>query len=80
MPDLRKLLGRLAAHASGRRIRGYQLGMLTLQVLEPPHELVELEIRDLRIIQHIVAVLVVTDLVAELLDFAFNAAVHGSLH
>jgi hypothetical protein len=53
--------------------------MLTLQGLEPPHELVELEIRDLRIIEDVVAVLMVADLVAKRLDFLLSACGHRSL-
>src|SRR5712671_2130037 len=51
-----------------RRIRGYEFGMLLLQLLEFPHELVELEIGDCRAVQNVVSVFVIADRHTEVFD------------
>jgi hypothetical protein len=67
----------LASHTLGRRIRCNKLRILRLQLLKPVYQLVKLEVGDLRIIEHVVTVLVVTDLVAQLGNFSLDVFGHG---
>ena len=61
-----------AAHALGRRIGRQQLGVLLLERVELAHQLVEVGVRDLGRVEHVVAVGVVIDLRAQLVDAAFR--------
>ena len=51
--------------------------MLEFKLLQPLHQLVELEVGDLRVIEHVVAVLVVTDFVAQLGNFRVDVFGHS---
>ena len=55
----------LTANPLGRRIRCHELRMLGLQCLELAHHSVVLDVRDLRVVQHVVPVVVMTDLLAK---------------
>ncbi len=59
---------RLAAHPLGRRVRRHQLGVLLLERLELAEERVVGLVRDLRPIEHVVQVLVLPQLLAQLRD------------
>ncbi len=72
MLRLHESLARLAAHALCRRVRSDQLRMLRLDPLELVHQRVELGIRNLRIVQHVIAILVVPYLLAQSFDFLLD--------
>ena len=61
-----------AAHALGRRIGRQQLGVPLLERVELAHQLVEVGVGDLGRVEHVVAVGVVIDLRAQLVDAAFR--------
>src|ERR1019366_3937843 len=61
-------LARLASHALRRRVRRNQRRMLRLEPLELVHQRVEIGVRDLRIVQHVIAILVVPNLLAQSFD------------
>src|SRR6266567_2382400 len=69
----RNLFRRLSANTLRRRIPGDKLGIFMLELLELTHELVEFEVRNKRLVEHVIAVLVFANLLAELLD----AVVYG---
>jgi hypothetical protein len=46
--------------------------MLGFEVLQLIHELIELSIRDLRIVEYVVAMFVVPDLLPQLVDFLLD--------
>ena len=58
----------LAAHALGGRIGRQQLGVLRLQLLQFAEQLVVLGVRDLRLVQHVVAMRVVMQQLAQRID------------
>src|SRR6266481_6103186 len=72
MLRLHKALARLAADALRRRVRRDQLRALGLQALQLLHEAVKLGVADLRRVQHVIKVLMATDLFAQFLDRALN--------
>src|SRR6202158_1078930 len=72
MLRLHESLARLAADALCRRVRSDQLRMLRLNPLELVHQRVELGIRNLRIVQHVIAILVVPYLLAQSFDFLLD--------
>src|SRR6202167_3629916 len=72
MPGLDESLTRLAAHALRRRVGSDQLGVLGLKPLELVHQLVEVGVGKFTIIQHVVAILVVPDFLAQSFDFFPN--------
>jgi hypothetical protein len=53
--------------------------VLGLELLEPPHELVELGVGDLRLIQDVIKVFVALDLFAELVDLLGDTLNHKRL-
>jgi hypothetical protein len=53
-------------------VGGDELGKLLLQPPKLPHELVVLGVGDLRLVQDVVAVVVMVDLLAKLLDAALG--------
>ena len=68
MLDRAEELGRRRAHALGRRVRGDQLREPLLERAELPDQLVVLGVGDLGVVQDVVAIHVVVDALAELLD------------
>jgi hypothetical protein len=66
--DLLEPLEGLAAHALGGGVGGDELGVLGLEALELVVEGVVLGVGDLRRVLHVVAPVVVADLLAQLLD------------
>ena len=64
--DLLELLERLRPHALGGRVRGAQLGVRGLQIPQLVEELVVLGVRDLGVVEYVVAVVVVLDQAAQL--------------
>ena len=75
MADFGKFLQGLGAHSLSGGIRGNQFGMGGLQFLEFAHEAVILAVRNLRVIQHVVTVVVVIDLLAQLTNPRFQGLV-----
>ncbi len=65
MRHLDESLSRLAAHALGRRIRRDQLRMRQLNRLQFVHQDVVISIADLRVVEHVVAVLVMANQLAQ---------------
>ena len=59
----------LAAHALSRRVRRDVIRMFGLQLLQRVHQAVEFRVADLRIIEHVIAVLVMPDVLAQRFDF-----------
>ena len=74
---LDEALARLAAHPLGGRIGGDQLGMLGFERLEFVHQPVEFGVADLRIVEHVIAVLVIADLVAQRFDLLLHIFAGG---
>lgn len=68
MNDLGKRLEGSPAHPLRRRVRRDQVGVGLLQLLELPEQAVVLGVGDGGIIEHIIAVVVVIDLLAQLRD------------
>src|SRR6266852_4491793 len=68
MLRLHESLARLAADALRGRVWRDELRMLRLQPLEPVHQLVEVGVRNLRGIEHVIAILVVADFLAQSFD------------
>ena len=66
--DLDEALGGLGPDAASRRVLGGELGMLLLDLLQLVEEAVVLRVGDLRLVEHVVAVQVVLDLLAQLVD------------
>src|SRR6185295_11603866 len=66
--DLRELVGRGRADALRRAVGALQLRVLALELEELVPEPVELGVRDLRLVEDVVAVEVVVDRVAQLRD------------
>ena len=64
--DRRKLLAHVAAHALGIAVGRYQIGVGRLDLLQLNEHFVEGGVRDLGRIEHVVAVRVVIELVAQL--------------
>ena len=64
--DRRKLLAHVSAHALGVAVGRYQIGVGRLDLLELNEHFVECGIRDLGRIEHVVAIGVVVELVAQL--------------
>ena len=69
--------GGRASHALRRGVGRDELRMLEFEFLQALHQLVELEVGDLRIVEHVVAVLVVADFVAQLGNFLLDVFGHG---
>ena len=65
MRHLDEPLARLPAHPLGRRLRRHQLRMLCLDLFQGIHQLVIRSIADLGIVEHIVTVLVVTNILPQ---------------
>ena len=68
---------RLAAHALRGRVGGDQFRMLGFELLQLVHQLVEFGVGDLGIVEHVVAVFVVADFLAQGFDFLFGVAAPG---
>src|SRR6266567_5898729 len=80
MCDFDEAFARFATDALRRRVCGDQLGLLGLELLELVHQAVEFRVADLRIIEHVIAVLVMPDVLAQRLDFvvlAFRNSYHS---
>ena len=65
-------LARLAANSLRRRIRRDQLGMRRFKLLQFVDQAVKFRIADLGIIEHVIAVLMTSNLVAQRFNFVFN--------
>src|SRR5262249_58599255 len=72
--NLGELTARLAPHALGRGIRGHQVWVLRLELLQLPVKRVELSVAQLGLVEHVVQVLVPADLPAELLELLLDVA------
>ena len=70
-------LARLAAHALGGRVGRDQLRMLGLERLQLVHQAIEFGVADLGIVEHVVAVLVIADLVAQRVDLLLHIFAGG---
>src|SRR5215470_11213370 len=68
MLNFDKALARLAAHTLRRRLRRDQSRMPGLKLLQFVHKTIEFRIADLGIVEHVIAVLVMTNLLAKRLD------------
>src|SRR5271166_126039 len=79
MRNFDESLARLAAHTLCRRIGRDQRRMLSFEVLQLPHQLVEFGVADLRLVQDVVAILVMADFFAKSFDLFFGGFV-GSTH
>ena len=66
----------LPADALRGRIGRDQLGMLSFELLQLVHELVELGVGDLRIVEHVVAVFVVPNFIAQRFDLFLHIFFH----
>ncbi len=72
MADLDESLARLAADALGGRIGRDEFGVLGLKVFELLHQLVEIQIADLGLIEDVIEIFVVANLFAESFDLLFG--------
>jgi len=70
--DRAELLDRLSAHPLGRRLGDDEFGVLFLEFLEAPHQPVILGVGDFRLVEDVVAVVVVFDLSSEFFDFCHD--------
>ena len=70
-----KPLARLAPNTLRGRIRRDQLRMSGFELLQLVHQAVEFRIADLRIVEHVIAVLVMPNLLAQRFDFCFEAQI-----
>src|ERR1700693_5095486 len=77
MPCLHESLARLAAHTLCRRVGRDELRVLGFKALELVHQLVEAGVRNFRIVQYVVAILVVPDLLAQGFDFFVYFLIDG---
>ena len=68
-------LARLAAHALGRRVWRDVLRMLGLKPLKLVHQRVEADVRNLRIVEHVIAILMVPNLLAQGFDLLLDLLV-----
>ena len=68
MPDLQEAFARFSAYALTGRVGGYQIRVLSFQLDKLVHQLIEFCVGNLRIIEYVIAVLVMTDLLTQ----AFN--------
>ena len=75
MADLLEALHRRAGDALGRRFRRDEFGVGGFQRLQFAQQPVVLGVRDLRVVEHVIAVVVVIDLVPELAN-ALGGRVH----
>ena len=73
MRHLREALRRRRAYSLSRRIGRYKLWMLRFDGTQFAHQLVVLRVADFRVVQHIVAVVVVVEGVAEFCNLLENA-------
>ena len=73
-----ELVERLRPHALGGRVRGQQVGVLGLEVAQLVEQRVVLGVRDLRVVEDVVAVAVVIELLAQLADPLLGAAGGGA--
>src|SRR5437868_12235390 len=69
-----------AANPLGGRIGTDQLRILDFHFFELIHEPVELRVRDLGIVEHVIAVLVVADFLSERFDLLFDSPRRSSHH
>ncbi len=65
-------LARLAADALGGRVGRDQFRMLSFELLELVHELVEFGVANFRIVEHVVAIFVMADFFAQRFDLLFD--------
>ncbi len=62
MPHLGKPLERFAPNSLGWRIRGNELWIFLFEFLQTAEKTVVLNIGDLRVVEHVIAVIVIGDL------------------
>ena len=78
VPDFYKLAQRFASHTPGGTDGRGVLGVLLFQLLELSEHMVVVEVRNLRILQHVVLVIVVFKLLCQALYFQFCiSCIHG---
>ena len=65
------------ANALGRGVGSHHMGMLFLQLSQLPHQLIELGVGNLRIVQRVIAVVVMVYLLAELVYALLDFDIHG---
>src|SRR5258706_409279 len=76
-PSDRELLRRPAANALRRRVGSDEVGPLFLDAAQVQHQRVEFRIRDLRLVENEVSVLVAPDLFTQSLDSALTSPLAG---
>ena len=64
MPDLEKAFARFSAYALTGRVGGYQIGMVGFQPGKLVHQLIEFCVGNLGLVEYVIAILVMTDLLA----------------
>ncbi len=80
MPDRLKSFARRATHPLARRIGRDQFGMRGFQLFEAVHHAVKGGVGNLRVVENVIAVFVVPQLLAELLDLVFHTGSGGFGH
>src|SRR5262245_25016120 len=70
--DGAEMLERRGTDTLGRGVRRAQLGVLLLELLQPAEHRVVLRVRDERVVEHVIAVVVALDLVTETRDLLSN--------
>ncbi len=69
MRHLDESFARLTAHALAGGIRGDELRMLSFETLQPAHQRVVFGVGNFWLVEHVVQVLVVAQLIAQVFDF-----------
>jgi hypothetical protein len=75
--NLEELLRRLAPDSLGGRIRRDELGVVAFKLLQSLDQLVEFEVRDLRLVPNVIEELVATDLFTQFLYLFFDGLGQG---
>lgn len=80
MNHLAELRLQVAAYALGRRIGVCHLRMAGLQILQFVHQLVEIVVADLGLVQHIILIVMLMQLASQLLNTLFLVHVLSDNH
>src|SRR6516225_3614147 len=75
-----KFLAGCGAYPLRGRVRRAELGMRLFQLLQPPHQAIILGVGYLRVIEDVIAVIMMTDLLAECLGFTFQLLELATIH
>jgi hypothetical protein len=78
MPDFYKTLARPAPYPLSGRIGSDEGGIVRFQFLQFVHELIELGVGDLRVVENVVEILVVADFLAQRLNLLYEVPSCGS--